>query len=218
MAPRTRPPKGHRMPKQDWNGRVAVDIRDSQPDWTPFVRPKAPAGAPNVLMIVWDDVGYGAMDVFGGPIEMPTTRRIAEHGIRYANFHTTPLCSPTRSSLLTGRNATSNGMACIVEGALGFPGFSARIPFENGMISEVLGERGWNTYAVGKWHLTPSEEMNLASRKSQWPLGRGFERLYGFLGAETNQWYPDLVYDNHPVEQPGAPEDGYHLTTDLTDR
>jgi arylsulfatase A-like enzyme len=201
-----------------WQGKVSVDIRDSVPDWSPFVQPIAPEGAPNVLYIVWDDVGYGAMEVHGGPIETPTMRRIAERGVRYANFHTTALCSPTRSSLLNGRNATSNGMACITEGAAGFPGFSARIPFENGLISEVLGERGWNTYAVGKWHLTPAEETDLSSWKARWPLGRGFERFYGFLGGETHQWYPDLIYDNHQVDAPAFPEDGYHLSKDLADK
>jgi arylsulfatase A-like enzyme len=206
------------MAQPRWNGRVAVDIRDSEPDWTPFLQPRAPEGAPNVLMIVWDDVGYGAMDVFGGPIETPTMRRIADNGLRYSNFHTTALCSPTRSSLLNGRNATSNNMACITEASAGFPGFSARIPFENGTIAEVLNERGWNTYAVGKWHLTPGDEIDLSAWKGRWPLGRGFERFYGFLGGETNQWYPDLVYDNHPVEPPAQPEDGYHLSADLADR
>jgi arylsulfatase A-like enzyme len=201
-----------------WNGRVSVDIRDSEPDWTPFLQPRAPDGAPNVLMVVWDDVGFGAMDVFGGPIETPTMRRIADSGLRYSNFHTTALCSPTRSSLLNGRNATSNNMACITEASAGFPGFSARIPFENGTIAEVLNERGWNTYAIGKWHLTPGEEIDLSSWKGRWPLGRGFERFYGFLGGETSQWYPDLVYDNHLVDQPAQPEDGYHLSADLVDR
>jgi len=204
--------------QQRWNGRVAVDIRDSVPDWTPFLQPQAPADAPNVLMIVWDDVGYGAMDVFGGPIETPTMRRIADSGLRYSNFHTTALCSPTRSSLLNGRNATSNNMACITEASAGFPGFSARIPFENGTIAEVLNERGWNTYAIGKWHLTPGDEIDLSSWRGRWPLGRGFERFYGFLGGETSQWYPDLVYDNHLVEPPSKPEDGYHLSADLADR
>jgi arylsulfatase len=206
------------MAQQGWKGRVAVDIRDSEPDWTPFLQPRAPEGAPNVLMIVWDDVGYGAMDVFGGPIETPTMRRIADSGLRYSNFHTTALCSPTRSSLLNGRNATSNNMACITEASAGFPGFSARIPFENGTIAEVLNERGWNTYAVGKWHLTPGDEIDLSSWKGRWPVGRGFERFYGFLGGETNQWYPDLVYDNHFIEPPGKPEDGYHLSADLADK
>jgi arylsulfatase len=201
-----------------WRGKVEVDIRDSVPDWASYEQPKAPEGAPNVLYIVWDDVGYGALDVHGGPIETPTMRRIAESGLRYANFHTTALCSPTRSSLLNGRNATSNGMACITEGASGFPGFSARIPFENGLISEVLGERGWNTYAIGKWHLTPAEECDLSAWKARWPLGRGFERFYGFMGGETHQWYPDLVHDNHLVDAPASPEEGYHLSKDLADK
>ncbi len=200
-----------------FKGTVNIDIRDSVPDWEPFLQPQAPGGAPNVLMLVWDDVGYGAMDVNGGPIETPNMRRIADAGLRYSNFHTTALCSPTRSSLLNGRNATSNNMACITEASAGFPGFSARIPFENGTIAEVLNERGWNTYAVGKWHLTPGEETDMSSWKGRWPLGRGFERFYGFLGGETNQWYPDLVYDNHAVDAPASPEEGYHLSKDLTD-
>jgi len=206
------------MSGQRWSGRVAVDIRDSEPDWAPYLQPRAADGAPNVLMIVWDDVGYGAMDVFGGPIETPTMRRIADTGLRYSNFHTTALCSPTRSSLLNGRNATSNNMACITEASAGFPGFSARIPFENGTIAEVLNERGWNTYAIGKWHLTPGDEVDLSSWKGRWPLGRGFERFYGFLGGESSQWYPDLVYDNHVVEPPATPEQGYHLSADLADK
>jgi arylsulfatase len=109
-------------------------------------------------------------------------------------------------------------MASITEAASGFPSSNGHIPFECGTIAEVLGERGWNTYMLGKWHLCPSDEMNMASTKRNWPLGRGFERYYGFLGGETNQWYPDLIYDNHPAEQPATPEDGYHLTADLTDK
>jgi len=119
---------------------------------------------------------------------------------------------------MTGRNHTTNGMATITEAASGFPSSNEHIPFECATIAEVLGERGWNTYMTGKWHLTAEDEMNMASRKAQWPVGRGFERFYGFLGAETNQWYPDLVYDNHPVEQPALPSEGYHLTVDLTDK
>lgn len=203
---------------KSWKGTVNLDIRDSVPDWEPYLQPQAPADAPNVLMIVWDDVGYGAMDVFGGPIETPTMQRIADMGIRYSNFHTTALCSPTRSSLLTGRNATSNNMACITEASAGFPGLSARIPFENGFISEVLNERGYNTYAIGKWHLTPGEETDMSSWKGRWPLGRGFERYYGFLGGETNQWYPDIVYDNHPMDQPYRPDEGYHFSRDIADK
>ena len=136
-------------------------------------------------------------------------------GCATRQWHTTALCSPTRSCLLTGRNHTRNSMACITEAAIGFPNASGTIPPENGMLSEILGERGWNTYMVGKWHLCPTDEMNLAATRRNWPSGRGFERWYGFLGAETNQWYPDLVYDNHLVDQPpiaggGLPPDRRH--------
>ncbi|MFN8036374.1 MAG: arylsulfatase [Acidimicrobiia bacterium] len=205
------------MPKQ-FQGRIALDIRDATPDWEPYLPPKAPAGAPNVLILAWDDLGYATMDLFGGPVECPNMQRLADRGVKFANFHTTALCSPTRASLLTGRNATSNGMATIAEFSSGFPGISTRIPFENGMISEVLAEHGYNTYCVGKWHLTPGEECNLAAYKGRWPLGRGFERFYGWLGGETNNWYPDLVHDNHQVDAPGRPEDGYHVADDLADR
>jgi arylsulfatase len=203
---------------EPFKGTINVDIRDSKPDWAPFEPPKAPDGAPNVVYIVLDDVGFSAMSCYGGPIETPNIDRIAGQGVRYTQWHTTALCSPTRSCLLTGRNHTRNSMACITEAASGFPNASGTIPPQNGMVSEILGELGWNTYIVGKWHLCPTDEMNLASTRRNWPTGRGFERFYGFLGAETNQWYPDLVYDNHPVDQPKDPEDGYHLSVDLTDK
>ena len=201
-----------------FKGTINVDIRDSEPDWSPFEPPKAPDGAPNVIYIVLDDVGFSAMNPYGGPIETPNIDRIAAEGVRYTQWHTTALCSPTRSCLLTGRNHTRNSMACITEAAIGFPNASGTIPPENGMLSEILGELGWNTYMVGKWHLCPDDEMNLASTRRNWPTGRGFERWYGFLGAETSQWYPDLIYDNHPVDQPSTPEEGYHLTEDITDK
>ena len=201
-----------------FKGTVNIDVRDSDPDWGPFEPPRAPEGAPNVVFIVLDDVGYSAMRCYGGPIETPNIDRIAAAGVRFTQRHTTALCSPTRACLLTGRNHTRNSMACITEAAIGFPNASGTIPPENGMISEILGARGWNTYMVGKWHLCPTDEMNLAASPDNWPTGRGFQRFYGFLGAETNQWYPDLVYDNHPVEQPKSPEQGYHFTEDITDK
>ncbi|MEY2431892.1 MAG: hypothetical protein QOC92_1617 [Acidimicrobiaceae bacterium] len=201
-----------------FNGKVEVDIRDSVPDWSPFEPPKAPDGAPSVLYIVLDDVGFSAMAAYGGPVATPNIERIVDTGLRYTQWHTTALCSPTRSCLLTGRNHTRNGMACITECASGFPNANGVIPPENGQIQEILGGLGWNTYMVGKWHLCPEAEMNLASTRRNWPTGRGFERFYGFLGAETNQWYPDLVYDSHPVDPPKSPEEGYHLTEDLTDK
>jgi arylsulfatase A-like enzyme len=203
---------------KSFKGIINLDDRDSTPDWEPYLQPVAPEGAPNVLYIVLDDVGFSAMEPWGGLIETPNIKKLAASGLTYTNWHTTALCSPTRSSLLTGRNHTTNGMACIAEATSGFPNANGHIPFECATIGEVLGERGWNTYMLGKWHLVAADEMNLASTKRNWPIGRGFERYYGFLGGETNQWYPDLVYDNHPVEQPSWPEDGYHLTTDLTDR
>ncbi len=205
------------MTKQ-FKGKIAVDVRDSVPDWEPYLPPKAAEGAPNVLFLAWDDLGYATMDIFGGPVACPNMQKLADRGVKFANFHTTALCSPTRASLLTGRNATSNGMATIAEFASGFPGISTRIPFENGFVSEVLAENGYNTYCVGKWHLTPGEECNLAAFKGRWPLGRGFERFYGWLGGETNNWYPDLVHDNHQIDPPGRPDDGYHVADDLADR
>jgi arylsulfatase A-like enzyme len=206
------------MASTEFRGTINVDIRDSEPDWTPFEAPRAPDGAPSVVYIVLDDVGFSAMSCYGGPVDTPNIDRIASQGVRYTQWHTTALCSPTRSCLLTGRNHTRNSMACITEAAIGFPNASGTIPPENGMLPEILGELGWNTYMVGKWHLCPTDEEHLASTRRNWPTGRGFERYYGFLGAETNQWHPDLIYDNHPVDQPCQPEEGYHLTVDLTDK
>ncbi|QUR67488.1 sulfatase-like hydrolase/transferase [Mycobacterium spongiae] len=202
----------------EFRGKIELDIRDSEPDWGPFAAPSAPDGSPNVLYLVWDDVGIATWDCFGGLVEMPAMRRIVERGVRLTQFHTTAMCSPTRASLLTGRNATTVGMATIEEFTDGFPNCSGRIPADSALLSEVLAERGWNTYCVGKWHLTPLEESNMAATKRHWPLARGFERFYGFLGAEIDQWYPDLVYDNHPVDPPATPEDGYHLSKDIADK
>jgi arylsulfatase A-like enzyme len=202
----------------EFNGRIELDIRDSEPDWGPYAAPTAPDGAPNVLYLVWDDTGIATWDCFGGLVEMPTMSRIADRGVRLSQFHTTALCSPTRASLLTGRNATTVGMATIEEFTDGFPNCNGRIPADTALLSEVLNERGWNTYCVGKWHLTPLEESNLAATRRHWPLSRGFERFYGFMGGETDQWYPDLVYDNHQVSPPATPEEGYHLSKDLADK
>lgn len=202
----------------EFTGTIALDVRDSTPDWKPFAAPTAPPGAPNVLYLVWDDVGIATWDCFGGLVEMPAMTRIAQRGVRLTQFHTTALCSPTRAALLTGRNPTSVGMATVEEFTDGFPNSSGRIPADAALLSEVLVEHGYNTYCVGKWHLVPLEESNLAATKRHWPLGRGFERFYGFLGGETDQWYPDLTYDNHPVEPPATPEQGYHLSADLADK
>ena len=144
---------------EPFTGTINIDVRDSVPDWEPYTQPTAPDGAPSVLYIVLDDVGYSAMEPWGGLIETPNINKLAQRGLTYTNWHTTALCSPTRSSLLTGRNHTTNGMACIAEATTGFPGSNGHIPFECATIAEVLGERGWNTYMLGKWHLCPADEL-----------------------------------------------------------
>jgi arylsulfatase A-like enzyme len=197
-------------------GVIGRTADESTPAWPAPVR--APRGAPNVLFIVLDDTGFGQLGCYGSPIATPNLDRLAERGLRYNNMHTTALCSPSRSCIITGRNHHSNAMACITEMATGYPGYNGLVPFENGFLSEMLLERGYNTYMIGKWHLIPSSQETAAGPYDRWPLGRGFERFYGFLGGDTSQWDPDLVYDNHQVEPPKTAEEGYHLTEDLADR
>jgi arylsulfatase len=201
---------------EHFDGVMGRTIDESRPAWPPPIR--AAAGAPNILYWVIDDTGFGQLAPFGGLIEMPTLQRLVDAGLQYTNFHTTALCSPTRSCLLTGRNHHSNHMACVTECATGFPGSDGRIPLENGFLSEMLTPHGYAAYAVGKWHLTPDEDNTMGASRERWPLGRGFERFYGFLGGETDQYEPDLVYDNHVVPPPRTAAEGYHLTEDLTDK
>jgi arylsulfatase len=204
------------MAKKDFKGRIGLTYAESQPWWPEPKRAKP--GSPNILFIVLDDVGFGQLGCFGGLCETPNIDSLARNGLTYNNFHTTALCSPTRSCLLTGRNHHSNNMGSITEIATGFPGYNGTMPKENGMLSEMLLPQGYSTFCIGKWHLTPAEEGNMAAPRDRWPLGRGFERFYGFLGGETNQWYPDLVEDNHDIDPPKTPEQGYHLTEDLADK
>ncbi|MGH7793260.1 MAG: arylsulfatase [Thermodesulfobacteriota bacterium] len=188
----------------------------SSPAWPQPLRAKE--GAPNVLFIVQDDTGFGQMGCYGSPIKTPNIDEMAKNGLLFNNMHTTALCSPTRSCILTGRNHHSNAMSCITEGSTGYPGGNGYIPFENGFLSEILLQHGYSTYAMGKWHLTPADQISAAGPYDRWPLGRGFERYYGFLGGDTHQYYPELVYDNHSVEPEKTPEEGYHLTEDLVDK
>jgi arylsulfatase A-like enzyme len=201
-----------------FNGVVNIDVRDSVPDWTPFREAPAPDGAPNVLVVLYDDTGLAAWSPYGGRINMPTMQKLADNGLTYTQWHTTALCSPTRSTMLTGRNHHQNGFAQIAEGAQGFPGHTGHIPMENATIGEVLRENGYNTYWVGKNHNVPLDEWAVGATRRNWPLARGFDRYYGFIGGETNNWYPTLAEDNHYIDQPYLPDEGYHLSADLADK
>jgi len=200
----------------EFGGRIGHDWRDSEPWWPPV--PEPPAGAPNVVLVVLDDVGFAQLGCYGSDIATPVMDALGANGIRLSNFHTTALCSPTRACLLTGRNHHRNGMGRVADLAIGYPGYWGRPPRENGFLSEILRANGYAGYAVGKWHLTPEDETHMAAPRSTWPLGRGFDRWYGFHGGETHQFAPALYYDNHSIRPPATVEDGYHLSEDLADR
>ncbi len=199
-----------------FEGTIGDDWRTSTPWWPP--EPSPPEGAPNVVLIVLDDVGFAQLGCYGSNLATPRIDDLAASGARLSNFHTTALCSPTRSCLLTGRNHHRNGLGRVSDLALGYPGYNAQIPRENGFLSEILRAQGYATYAVGKWHLTPDDETSQASTRRTWPLGRGFDRWYGFHGGETHQFVPDLYCDNHAVRPPRSMDEGYHLTEDLADQ
>jgi arylsulfatase len=206
------------MPKKPFKGTIKLDVRDSVPDWEPFTPTRAPQGAPNVLFVLYDDTGLAAWSPFGGRINMPTLQKLADRGLTYSQWHTTALCSPTRSTCLTGRNHHLNGMAAITETSLGFPGACGRIPEECATVGQILQDGGWSTFWVGKNHNVCEGDLSAGASKKTWPLAQGFDRYYGFIGGETNQWYPDLTEDNHAVDQPYSPEEGYHLSKDLADK
>ena len=200
----------------EFGGVIGPSWRESTAWWPP--EPSAPEGAPNVLVVVLDDVGYAQLGCYGSDIATPNIDRLAAGGVRLSNFHTTSLCSPTRACLLTGRNHHSNAMGRVADLAVGFPGYWGRVPRENGFMSEILAANGYVPMAVGKWHLTPEDETHMAAPRDTWPCGRGFQRWYGFHGGETHQFVPTLFQDNHAVRPPARPEDGYHLSIDLADR
>ncbi len=201
---------------ETFKGKLGVTMSESQASWRMPPRPKE--GSPNVIIIVLDDVGYAHLGCYGAPIDTPNIDRLAEAGLRYSNFHTTAMCSPTRSCLLTGRNHHTNGLGMISELSQGYPGYDGVITPSRGFLSEILHEKGYATFALGKWHLVPIEEGTMSGPFDRWPLGRGFDRFFGFLGAETDQFDPDLVYDNHYTEAEKVPGNPYHLTEDLTDK
>jgi arylsulfatase A-like enzyme len=204
--------------KSKFKGVIKLDVRDSKPDWGPYTLAKAPEGAPNILIVLYDDTGLAAWSPFGGAINMPTLQKLADRGLMYSQWHTTALCSPTRSTFMTGRNHHLNASSCITECAQGFPGWSGRLPAECATIGQVLQDAGWSTFWLGKNHNVPEQDISSGASRSEWPLQKGFDRYYGFIGGETNQWYPDLIEDNKFIDQPYGPEEGYHLSKDLVDQ
>jgi arylsulfatase len=198
-----------------FNGVINADRDKSTPDWPKPV--KAPAGAPNVLLVLLDDVGFGATSVSGGPISTPALDQLAAGGLRYNNFHVNSLCSPTRAALLSGRNDHQIGFGTVTEIAAGYPGYNSIWPKSAGSLAEVLRQNGYSTAAFGKWHNTPSWEVSPAGPFDHWPTGLGFEYFYGFLGGQDSQWLPRLYRGTVPVEPSKTAEQGYHLTTDLAD-
>jgi arylsulfatase len=205
-------------PPADFKGVIKLDIRDSKADWAPFTPKAAPKGAPNVLFILYDDTGLAAWSPYGGRINMPTMDKLAKNGLTYTQWHTTALCSPTRSTILSGRNHHLNGCSAITEGANGFPGWSARMPAQCATVGQVLQDNGFSTFWLGKNHNVPEQDVASGASRKEWPLQKGFDRYYGFLGGETNQWFPDLVEDNKFIDQPYGPDKGYHVSKDLADK
>ena len=203
----------HAQATQPYQGVVGRTLAESKEWWPEPV--KAPAGAPNVVWILIDDVGFGAAGTFGGLIQTPTFDSLASDGLRYTNFHTTAICAPTRAALLTGRNSASvheSGFSHTILSA-GFPGWDGRTPATAGTIAEILRDNGYNTFAVGKYGVTPDEEATDAGPFDHWPTGKGFDHFFGFLGSQTDQYRPDLVEDQAHVRP-----DGRHLSAQITDK
>jgi len=201
-------------PPMKFGGVIKESAKDSTPWWPPRVVP--PKGAPNVLLIMTDDQGYGVSGTFGGVIATPAMDRIANAGLRYTQFHSTALCSPTRAALITGRNHHSVGFGVIGEMSTGYPGYDSVIGPESATIGEILKENGYATSWFGKNHNTPTYQYSAAGPFDQWPVGMGFEYFYGFMGGETDQWTPYLYRNQSPVS-PWVGKPGYNLTTDLAD-
>ena len=205
------------LPKPDaaFTGVIGQTFRDSKEDYPQPI--KAPANAPNVLLILVDDLGFGQPGTFGGPVPTPNLDRLASQGLRYNEFNTTAICSPTRAALLTGRNHHQVATGTITELSTGYPGYNSVWGKNVASVAEVVRQNGYATSAFGKWHNTPDWETSPIGPFDRWPTGLGFEYWYGFHGGETSQWEPQLVRNTIPVEPPKKPEQGYHLTEDMTD-
>ena len=202
-------------PEPPFHGKIGRTVKDSTPDFPKSV--EAPAGAPSVLLIMTDDVGFGASSTFGGPIQTPNFQRIADSGLRYNMFHTTALCSPTRAALITGRNHHTNASGVITEFATGYPGYNSLVPKSSGSVGEVLKENGFNTSWFGKMHNVPDWMSSQAGPFDLWPSGLGFEYFYGFLGGDSDQWHPALYENTRPIE-PYLGNPLYILDRDLADK
>jgi arylsulfatase A-like enzyme len=200
-----------------FNGKIGRVAGDSVPQWPDM--PKAPKDAPNIVVILLDDIGFADTSTFGGLADTPQLDAIAARGLRYNNFNVTAMCSPTRASLLTGHNHHRVGFAAITEYANGYPGHDSYWKQSTAPVAEVLRQSGYRTAAIGKWHNTPEWEISQAGPFDRWPTGLGFDYFYGFMGAEDNQWEPDRLYlGTTPIEAPHRPGEPYHLTRDLTDK
>jgi len=211
-------PNRSRLPIDDpvFTGTVGKTYTESVEAW-PEV-PKPPTGAPNVVIIVLDDVGFGQVGTFGGPVPTPALDNLAAKGLKYNRFHTTAICGPSRAALLTGRNHHNCGSGFLAEWATGFPSYTTMIPKSTATVGKILKENGYNTSWFGKNHNTPDWESSVVGPFDRWPTGLGFDYFYGFIGGETNQYYPVLFENTVAVEPPSSPDDGYHLMTDLTDK
>ena len=199
-----------------FHGTIANTVAGSKPWWP--AAPKPPAGAPNILVVLFDDVGFSDFGCYGSAIKTPVIDALAAGGLRYTGFHTTAMCSTTRAALLTGRNHHSVGVGCLANFDSGYPGYRGKIAREAGTLAEMLKSHTYRNYMVGKWHVTPLTESGATGPFDGWPLGRGFDRFYGFLDAETDQYAPELVSDNTHIDPPGTYASGYHLTADLVDQ
>jgi arylsulfatase A-like enzyme len=199
-------------------GLTTYDAKDPDTSFPPIESLLPPEGAPNVLIVLLDDVGFAASSVFGGPVNMPTAERLSENGLRYNRFHTTALCSPSRSALLTGRNHHTVGMGGITEIATSAPGYNSIWPNTCAPLAETLKLNGYSTAQLGKCHEVPVWETSPMGPFRQWPTGKGFEYFYGFIGGEANQYYPAIYEGTIPVEPDKTPEEGYHFTEDMTDK
>ena len=207
------------MPSEKFRGYIAYDGKDPDSKFPPIKPLLPPEGAPNVLLILIDDAGFGSSSAFGGPCNTPNAEKLASGGLKLNRFHTTALCSPTRQAILTGRNHHSAGMGCITEVATGAPGYSSVLPNTMAPLAKTLKLNGYSTAQFGKCHEVPVWETSPAGPFNAWPSGGGgFEYFYGFIGGEANQWYPTLYEGTVPVEPNKTPEEGYHLVEDMTDK